>query len=148
PGVRLAGCGFVAVSLLPGLKYPANPPGVGEPATVGSRTWQYSTLLVAAIAVTALLFLVRNGLLRRGVPAPYAAAGTAVAAVAGYTLLLALWPGNPDPVPGDVPAQLLWEFRLASLAELAALWATLGLAFGLLLTAGRTRARLPDATVH
>jgi predicted cobalt transporter CbtA len=32
-----------------------------------------------------------------------------------------------------VPAALLWDFRLASLAQLATMWLTLGLVFGLLL---------------
>jgi predicted cobalt transporter CbtA len=32
-----------------------------------------------------------------------------------------------------VPASLLWDFRLASLAQLTVMWLTLGLVFGLLM---------------
>ncbi len=54
-------------------------------------------------------------------------------AVGVFGLLVALWPAPPDPLPPDVPAALIWQFRLSSLAELASLWATLGITAGLLL---------------
>ena len=50
------------------------------------------------------------------------------------------WPASPDSVPGDIPAALLWDFRLASLGELATLWTVFGLGFGLLLTPRRVAA--------
>ena len=46
----LAGVGFVTVFLVPFLKYPANPPGVGDPDTITRRTllrspsWSSATL--------------------------------------------------------------------------------------------------------
>lgn len=133
----LAACGFVAISLLPALKYPANPPAVGDPDTVATRTIQYFSLIAAAIAVTWLAFLVRDRLRRRQWPGPYGAAAATAVALAGYVLLVVIWPATPDSIPGDVTASLLWRFRVASLAELAALWGTLGLALGLLLTPRR-----------
>ncbi|MDQ7909687.1 CbtA family protein [Phytohabitans sp. ZYX-F-186] len=130
----LAFLGFTTVALLPALKYPANPPGVGDPDTVTERTVQYLTLIAAAAAVTWLAFLVHDRLSARPWPPAYrAAVGVAVAAV-GYTALLMTWPASPDSVPADIPAALLWDFRLASLAELATLWTVFGLGFGLLLT--------------
>lgn len=132
--VLLAGCGFVAVVLVPALRYPANPPGVGNPDTITTRTLQYVALIVAAIGVTWLAFVIRAALARAGWEPARAAALTAVATAAGYALLLIVFPAPPDAVPADVSAALLWRFRLASLAELAALWGTLGLSLGLLLT--------------
>src|SRR6201999_1642221 len=38
PSAILAAMGFVAVVLIPTLKYPANPPSVGSPETIGVRT--------------------------------------------------------------------------------------------------------------
>jgi len=35
-------------------------------------------------------------------------------------------------VPDDFPAVLLWNFRIASIASQFVLWATIGIAFGLL----------------
>jgi predicted cobalt transporter CbtA len=134
----LAGCGFVVVALVPAVKYPANPPGVGDPETINTRTLQYVTLIVAAIAVIRLAFLVRSTVAKRGWQPSASAVVAVVVAVVGLILLVLVWPDTPDSVPDDFPAPLLWEFRLASIAELAALWATLGLVFGLLLTSRRT----------
>ena len=51
---------------------------------------------------------------------------------------LAALPGAPDPV--DVPAPLIWRFRLASLAGTAAFWAVCGATFGWLQVAAATAA--------
>ena len=37
----LAGGAFVSIYVVPNLKYPANPPSVGQPETIGSRTALY-----------------------------------------------------------------------------------------------------------
>ena len=49
--VRLGCAGFVAVVVVPFLKYPANPPAVGDPSTVNERTMLY----FAALALSILL---------------------------------------------------------------------------------------------
>jgi predicted cobalt transporter CbtA len=134
----LAACGFVAIALVPAIKYPANPPGVGDPETINTRTLQYATLIAASIAVIWLAFLVRATVAKRGWQPPPAAVAAVAVAVVGFILLVLIWPDTPDSVPGDISAKLLWEFRIASIGELAALWATLGLALGLLLTSPRT----------
>lgn len=138
--VLLALLGFATVALLPALKYPANPPGVGDPDTVTERTVQYLTLIAAAVAVTWLAFLVHDRLAARPWPPAYRAALAAAVVIVGYTALLMTWPANPDSVPADIPAALLWDFRLASLGELATLWTVFALSFGLLLTPRRVPA--------
>ena len=55
----LAVAGFVSVYLVPNLKYPANPPSVGDPATIGARTELYfaeMALSLAAMIAAVLLF--------------------------------------------------------------------------------------------
>lgn len=130
--VTLAVAGFVVVSLLPAMKYPANPPAVGAPETVGERTWYYLSFLAAAVLAAAALWALRTRLPRPW-PASWRASTVTVLAVGVFGLLVALWPASPDPLPPDVPAALIWQFRLSSLAELASLWATLGITAGLLL---------------
>jgi hypothetical protein len=125
---------FVTIALLPALKYPANPPGVGDPDTVTERTVQYLTLIAAGIAVTWLALLIHDRLAARPWPPAYRTALAVAVAAVGYAALLMTWPATPDPVPADIPAKLLWDFRLASVAELATLWTVFGLGFGLLLT--------------
>lgn len=128
----LAVAGFLVVSLLPAIKYPANPPAVGNPETVGERTWYYLSFLAAALLAAAALWALRNRL-PAAWPASWRASILTVLAVGVFGLLVALWPASPDPLPPDLPAGVIWQFRLSSLAELASLWATLGIIAGLLL---------------
>jgi hypothetical protein len=126
----LAAIGFGIVALLPAVKIPANPPAVGGPATVGTRTGIYGAVLLAGI-VTAMLVVALVNLLRSR---EASTAGTTTAAVALtavlLTLILVLVPDNPDTIAADVPAAVVWNFRLASLGQLAVLWTALGLAGG------------------
>jgi predicted cobalt transporter CbtA len=138
--LALAAAGFVATALLPAIKYPPNPPGVGDPDTVGHRTTLYLTLVLAGL-VLAVGLAMAHRTLRYRFGADTAVALTAVATLAGYGLLVALWPDSPDQVPADFPPVLLWEFRVQSLASLLLLWSTLGLGLGWSLTRLR-----PDPT--
>ena len=129
----LATAAWFGVFLVPFLRYPANPPGVGDPDTLGLRTNAYLSVLV--IGVVGAVLAVR--VWRR--PAVRASLRElAVAAVVVTTVALTfLLPGNPDRL--DVPAGLLWEFRLLALATSTLLWAGLGAAYGLLGERHRTQ---------
>ncbi|MFV2018639.1 CbtA family protein [Micromonospora sp. LOL_023] len=139
----LAGLGFVVVALLPAIRFPANPPGVGDPATVNQRTGQYLSFIIAAAALSWLAVLVHRRLAGWSRPEPLRAVVATAVAIIGYALLLALWPATAVEVPADIPAVLLWEFRLASLAQLATMWTVLGVVFGLLLTPAKVAGRRP-----
>lgn len=124
----LALAGFVAIALVPALKYPANPPAVGSAETIGIRTGLYFLMLLVSVCATALAIVAARRLAPRlgGWNAALLGAGVFVIAIgAAYALL----PGV-DEVPEDFSAGLLWRFRIASLGIQAVLWATLGLAFG------------------
>ena len=133
--VRLGFFGFVTVVLVPFLKYPANPPAVGDPETVNERTLLY----LAALGLSILLTLAVWRFQRWIVLAPAAKAWAAAALYgAGLLVVLVALPGNPDPV--DAPADLVWRFRLASLGGLGAAWAVLALVTGTLLSRSPARA--------
>lgn len=124
--MSLAGLGFVAFGLAPAIVVPANPPAVGDPGTVGLRTIVYLGTIVCAVALTALV----TGVAR----ADQLSSGTRAAAatglgVVGTAILLVVLPHTADPVPANVPADLVWEFRVASLAQIGLMWVTLGAAF-------------------
>lgn len=126
----LAGIGFGIFALLPALKIPANPPAVGDPATVGTRTAIYGAVLLSGI-VSAMLVSALVSFLQSRAVAPAATATAAVGTLAVLLgLILVLIPGSPDPIAADVPAAMVWDFRVASLGQLAVLWTTLGLAGG------------------
>ena len=46
----LAGAGFVAVYVVPILKYPPNPPSVGDADTIGMRTALYFSMIALSLA--------------------------------------------------------------------------------------------------
>lgn len=126
---RLAGAIFVAVVLVPYLKYPPNPPGVGDPQTIGDRTAYFMVLLFgSALAMFAAARVMWS---MRPAPPPWArplgGAATFVVVAGGMALAL---PGIEE-VPKDFPASLLWEFRLSALGTQAVLWAALGVGFGI-----------------
>lgn len=111
-----------SVAVFPFIKYPANPPGVGDPDTIGYR----QTLYVSFVALSALgttIALLLQGRLGRSWWSP-AAAGYIV--YAGF--LFVAVPGNPDPV--TMPGELVWRFRAVSLVGLVIFWAVLAAVFG------------------
>jgi predicted cobalt transporter CbtA len=126
----LAAAGFVAVYLVPSLKYPANPPSVGQPETIGYRTALYFSMLALSVAAMVLAAVLRKHLaVRHG---GWTAALTAI----GFYLVAVIMIGSILPaiseVPSAFPAVVLWRFRVASFAMQVIMWATLGLAFGAL----------------
>jgi predicted cobalt transporter CbtA len=129
----LAAIGFAVLALLPALKIPANPPAVGDPDTVGTRTAIYGGVLLCGVVGTMLVAALVSWLRSRGTSDAATVAAAAVAVAVLLALVLVLVPDNPDTIAADVPAAVVWDFRLASLGQLAVLWAGLGLAAGWLL---------------
>jgi hypothetical protein len=115
--------GFVAVALVPFLKYPATPPAVGSGDTIGDRTsWFFGfVLLSVAVAALASLLAVRV--------AEDAGVFTGVVGGAGLYLVVMVGAGLLMPTVNEVgafPADELWYFRVASLLTLATLWGVIG----------------------
>lgn len=127
--LQLGVVAWLAVAVLPSLKYPANPPGVGDPATVGARTGWYLAAIVLSVATTLVTWAVSRRMRARGLPAVERHLLGGAVAGAGLALVVSL-PANPDPV--NVPAALLWKFRLSAFETSAALWLALAVVFGLL----------------
>ncbi|GAB3657552.1 CbtA family protein [Glycomyces tarimensis] len=125
-GLGFGAAAWAALALFPALKYPANPPGVGDPATVGSRTTWFVVSLVASLALAALLCLASRRLRARGMDDVPRQLAVGAAAVVLYGSLFAALPSSGVAI--EVPAALLWDFRLASMATQAILW--LGLTVG------------------
>ncbi len=124
------------MAIFPFLKYPANPPGVGEPESIGYR----QTLYIGFIALAVLGLALATALRRRTggwlVPALFYAAW----ALGLYVLM----PPNPDPV--QLSEAIVRPFRALSLAGLVIFWAVLGAALAVLgrdRTEGRERLARP-----
>jgi len=124
----LAAAGFVAIYLVPNLKYPANPPSIGDPATIKIRTVLYFSMIAISVAAMFGAFAFRRLLVGRF------GDWNANFIVAAYYLVIVVVAGLLLPAVNEVPAQfpavVLWKFRMASLGAQFIMWTTLGVVFG------------------
>ncbi|WP_406347697.1 CbtA family protein [Streptomyces sp. NBC_00144] len=119
---------LLAVYVVPFLKYPANPPSVGDPDTIGKRTTLYFLMMVLSVLLSVAAVILGKRLAPRlGNWNATVAAGAAFLVLVGlaYEFLPAI-----NEVPKDFPATLLWQFRLSALAIQLTLWTAFGLLFG------------------
>jgi len=137
--LAVAGGAFLALYLVPFLKYPANPPAIGDEDTIQQRSSYYLLMVVASI-----LFLVLTVWLGKRLRARFGAwnatliaGGVFIAATAIVMLVLPRVAETPEPLtdatgkivfPG-FPADVLFRFRLYSVGAQALLWGVLGLVF-------------------
>ena len=126
--LMLAAAGFVAIYVVPNLKYPANPPSIGDPATIKIRTALYFSMIAISLAAMFGAFAFRRLLVGRFDD------WNANFIVAAYYLVIVVIAGFLLPVINEVPTQfpavVLWKFRMASLGSQFILWTTLGVVFG------------------
>ena len=126
--------GFWSLSLFPFIRYPLNPPGVGDEATLLARQLgQILFMLVSVAAVGIALDAFRR--INQGF-AEFAARRIWYGGVLGVYAILSLvmafaFPGNPDPVP--VPLDLLELFRALTMAGQFLMWAVLAVGVALAL---------------
>ncbi|CCM75323.1 CbtA family protein [Rhizobium mesoamericanum] len=137
---------FIAVVVVPSIKYPANPPAVGNSDTIGVRTELFFLMIVVSIAaLVAAIALARRLTPRLGVWNAAIAAGLAYVVFIGLVQYL-LPPINE--VPENFSAMVLWHFRTTSIGMHVILWGALGLIFGALAerkvgVAAKLRGRVP-----
>ena len=141
----LSGAGFLAVVLVPQLKYPANPPPIGAAETIGLRTAVYFEMILIALAALVLAVLIARLLLAR-IGAWNAWLVAACVFICLVTVVQLVLPAVNE-VPQGFPADVLWRFRMASLGTQFVLWASIGAIFGALaerVLTGKTRHAAPD----
>lgn len=124
----LALAAFVTLILVPELKYPANPPSVGDPGTIKQRTLLFFLMLLVSIVMA----IIAVNAARRLIPS-MGIWGSSITAIALYVVVMAiagsLFP-SVNEVPEEFSAVVLWQFRVASLGIQVVLWTTTGLLFG------------------
>lgn len=149
----VAGGGFLGIYLVPFVKYPANPPSIGHPDTIGPRGGLYVLMVVCSVAfLLGAVWLGRR--LRRRFGTWNAVLLSGAAFVVAIGVVMALLPSlgelaanvrdyghqaTETPLPlrnaaGTIvypgfPADVLFNFRFYSIAAQLILWATIGLAF-------------------
>lgn len=126
----LGAVGYVAVVLVPFLKYPAQPPAVGSPDTISERTAQFFGFIAISIALA-----VGAAYVARQLAPKLGGANAVLAAIGGYLVvvtLIAIGLPSPETVPEGFDGTVLWRFRMASLGVQAVVWTTFGILFGFL----------------
>ena len=122
--------GFVALHVLPALKYPSNPPGTSDSDTIGYRTQWYFVLVVISLAV-----VVGGAVLARRLSHRHGAwNGALLALLAGLVVVVVAYVALPaiNETPAGFAGDTLWRFRMATSAVQLTVWTTLGLGFGAL----------------
>ena len=114
---------WIVIYLIPFLKYPANPPTVGEPETVVLRGILYLSFIVIS-GFSALVFYKFYKKLKT----------QKFLAVLAYLFFIAIvfvvMPGNPDKI--TAPLELVEHFRIISVLTMTTYWISLGFIFGYL----------------
>ncbi len=125
-GLILAGIMFFVIFLIPALKYPANPPAVGDPETIEYRESLYiGMLVISGFTALGVAILYRSlGQNRKEsrkiiVPAIYAVI---------VSFAFAVLPNNPDEVA--ISADLLMNFRIVTTITMGIFWGALGILLG------------------
>ena len=121
----LAGIMWFTLYLIPFLKYPANPPTVGDPETVMLRTILYVSLValscLGALGFSRIYKKIKDPSKKFVIPIAYAIYISAIFVV---------MPENPDEV--IAPVDLLNGFRIASASTVTMFWILNAVILGLL----------------
>ncbi|MEN7531428.1 MULTISPECIES: CbtA family protein [unclassified Cupriavidus] len=123
----MATLGYIAIVLVPFVKYPPNPPAIGDPSTIGLRTALFFTMIGLSLAALVVSVIVARKLIVR-MGAWHAWLGAAGVFVLLVVLIQTLLPSINE-VPEHFPATLLWQYRVATFGIQAVLWGALGVVF-------------------
>lgn len=116
--------GFWALSLFPFIRYPLNPPGVGEEDTLTYRQGLQTTfMIISVVGVGVLLYGLReiNQRFQETRVRIKMFGGAALAYVVFAVIMFVAYPPNPDPTP--VPIDLLELFRTLTMVGQFLTWA-------------------------
>lgn len=122
--------GFGALYVVPFLKYPPNPPAIGEAETIAQRTALYFGMVLLSLVATAGAIVLQ----RRLAETRSNWDATLIASACFLVIITVAYLAMPEvnEVPDAFPAVVLWKFRVASLGMQLVLWLSIGIAFGAL----------------
>lgn len=121
--ILLAGIMWLVLFLMVALKYPANPPAVGDPETIYYRETLYVGYILisglAALGMAVIWIRTRMNSKKIIIPLMYAAI-----MVTAYVVM----PSNPDKI--EISMDLIQTFRIVTAITIGVFWGTLGIIFG------------------
>lgn len=121
--IFLAGIMWFVLFLMVALKYPANPPAVGDPETIYYREILYVAYIMisgfAALGMAVIWIRINMNSKRIIIPLIYAAI-----MITAFVVM----PSNPDKI--EISMDLIQTFRILSAITIGAFWGILGITFG------------------
>lgn len=121
--IFLAGIMWFVLFLMVALKYPANPPAVGDPETIYYRETLYVGYIMisglAALGMAVIWIKTRVNSKKIIIPLMYAAI-----MVTAYAVM----PSNPDKI--EISMDLIQTFRVLTATTIGVFWGILGIIFG------------------
>lgn len=121
--ILLAGIMWLVLFLMVALKYPANPPAVGDPETIYYRETLYVGYILisglAALGMAVIWIRTRMNSKKIIIPLMYAAI-----MVTAYVVM----PSNPDKI--EISMDLIQTFRIVTAITIGVFWGILGIIFG------------------
>ncbi|MBC8156725.1 CbtA family protein [Armatimonadetes bacterium] len=121
--ILLAGVMWLVLFLMVALKYPANPPAVGDPDTIYHRETLYVGYIMisglAALGMAVIWIRTRINSKKIIIPLMYIAI-----MVTAYVVM----PSNPDKI--EISMDLIQTFRILTAITIGVFWGTLGIIFG------------------
>lgn len=121
--IVLAGIMWFVLFLMVALKYPANPPAVGDPETIYYREMLYvAYIMISGFAALGLAVIwIRTNMNSKRIIIPLIYAAIMVTA-------FVVMPSNPDKI--EISMDLIQTFRILSAITIGVFWAILGIIFG------------------
>ena len=123
----LSGVIWLVIFIIPAMKYPANPPTVGDPDTIYYRQFLFSSFILIS-GFTALGVSIIYTKIKSKISIKFLTVSII------YTIVMIgvfiVTPPNPD--MNTVPANLINGFRIMSMLTMTIFWIILGLTFGLI----------------
>jgi len=132
----LAGIMWFTIYFIPFLKYPANPPTVGEAETVVLRSILYLSFI--AISGFAAVGFYKLSKIFKGKKKLVALIGY----VAFVSVVFVVMPENPDEV--TAPSDLVTGFRIMSVLAVSTYWISVGLILGILWNRFKSNREVPS----
>lgn len=122
----LAAIMCLSLYIVPFIKYPANPPGVGDPETIGLRDSLYTSYQLAsgliALGVSILMYKLRKiSYIKYVIPIIY---------LGLVAFIYAVFPANPDEI--TAPMDLVNAFRAVTFGTMVMFYLVLGAIFGIM----------------
>jgi predicted cobalt transporter CbtA len=123
----LSGVIWLVIFMIPALKYPANPPTVGDPDTINYRQYLFISFILISGFTALGLSIIYHKINRKSSFKLLAVSVIYTGIIIGAFIAI---PPNPDKI--TAPMDLVNGFRIMSMLTMTIFWVVLGITFGLI----------------